>query len=59
MFHGQERPEVQVEREGEWCDGELRAWFQTDDGWEAMVEYNVGRGVAYLERVVSDRVRPA
>jgi hypothetical protein len=59
VFHGHDRPDVEVRRDDGWHSGELRAWYQADDGWDAMVEYNVGPGMTYLERVTSDRVRPA
>jgi hypothetical protein len=59
VFHGQDRPDIQVRRDGDWHSGELRAWYQNHDGWDAMVEYSVGSDTTYLERVASDRIRPA
>ncbi len=59
VFHGFELPDVEVRRDGAWHSGELRSWHQTEAGWTAMVRYNVGRRDTYLERVASDRVRPA
>jgi len=59
VFRGHDRPDVEVRRDGGWHSGELRSWHQTEAGWDAMGEYNVGPGMTYLERVVSKRVRPA
>ncbi len=58
-FHGFDCPDVEVLRDGAWHHGELRSWQQTEAGWDAMVQYNVGPGMTYLERVASERVRPA
>lgn len=59
VFQGFDCPDVEVRRDGAWHSGELRAWYQAEAGWTAMVQYNVGPGMTYLERVASDRVRPA
>ncbi len=59
VFQGNDQPGVQVLREGDWHGGELRGWYQRDTGWDAMVQYRVGPGTTYVERVPADRVRPA
>ena len=59
VFHGFDCPDVEVLRDNAWHPGELRSWHQTEAGWDAMVQYNVGPGMTYLERVASGRVRPA
>lgn len=59
VFHGLEMRDIEVERDGGGHRGELRSWHQGDDGWDAMVQYNVGPGMTYLERVAPERVRPA
>lgn len=59
IFQGLDCPNVEVRRDGSWHSGELRSWHQADAGWDAMVQYVVEPGVTYLERVTSDRVRPA
>ena len=59
IFQGLDCPNVEVRRDGSWHSGELRSWHQADAGWDALVQYVVEPGVTYLERVTSDRVRPA
>jgi hypothetical protein len=59
VFQGDNRPGIQVLREGDWHGGELRSWHQRDTGWVAEVQYRVGHETTYVERVTSDRVRPA
>jgi hypothetical protein len=33
-----ERPDVEVDIDGDWCPGELRMWTQDDDAWYAQVQ---------------------
>lgn len=37
VFHGFERPDVEVERDGGWPSGELRAWYRVEAGWDAVM----------------------
>lgn len=60
VYLGFDRKAVEVLVDGTWHPGELRSWDQAEDGsWSGMVEFNVGPGMTYLERVASERVRPA
>ena len=59
VFQGFDCPDVEVQRDGEWHSGELRSWHQTETGWDAMVQYNVGPGMIGSDPLEVSRVRPA
>jgi hypothetical protein len=50
---------VLVRRDGQWYDGELRAWRKSANGWLANVRYSVAPGMRYLEWVDAEGVRQA
>lgn len=60
VFAPADRPAVEVLVDGTWYDGELHAWFPTDDGtWVATCSWHTAPGEQYRGRVDEDHVRPA
>jgi len=55
-----DRPDVEVLVDGQWCPGELRAWFpdEVTGSWRANVSWRREYGRTFIETVVADRVRP-
>lgn len=56
-YRPDERPDVEVLRDGVWCPGELRAWQQREDGWWANVQWRPAPGMTYIDTVSASDVR--
>lgn len=53
-----DRPDVLVEIDGEWCQGELRQWSQDPDGgWWANVSWRREPGSTFLDTFPAERVK--
>lgn len=52
-----ERPAIEVEINGQWYAGELRAWLRRGDEWWANVAWSAGVADTRLETVAAERVR--
>lgn len=59
VYRPDQRPDVEVLRDGVWYPGELRAWQSRADGWWANVQYRTAPGMTYLDTVPADQVRLA
>lgn len=58
VYSPSDRPDIQVRRDGVWCQGELRMWQQREDGaWWANVSWRPGPNATYLDTVPADDVR--
>ena len=59
VFSGVRCPDVEVMRDATWPSGELRAWYQAEAGLGRDGAVQRRARMPYLERVASERVRPA
>jgi hypothetical protein len=51
VYRPADRPDVEIEIDGTWYPGELRAWFPRDDGtWEGNVMYSLGPAQNHLDQ---------
>jgi hypothetical protein len=57
VFHGFDRPLVQVEVDGTWYPGELRMWEQRDGVWWGQVTYSLAAGQTHLDAFPESRIR--
>ena len=59
MYRPDERPDVEVRRDGVWHQGELRDWQQREDGWWANVQWRPKAGMTFIDTGSADDVRLA
>lgn len=58
VFRYGQRPEVIVEIEGRWYDGELRMWVRREDGWWADVGWSADAHYRRIGSFPAAKVQP-
>ena len=60
LYYGNHRKAVDVEVDGQWYSGEIRAWDQADDrSWSGVITWRRVAGVLLLDRFPANRIRKA
>ena len=57
-YRPDERPDVEVLVDGQWCKGELRQWSNDDSNWSAQVQWRRTAGETFIDTFPADRIRP-
>lgn len=58
-YRADERPDVEILVDGQWCKGELRQWsVDGSDNWSAQVTWRRQLGQTYIDTIPENRIRP-
>ena len=57
-YRPDERPDVEILVDGQWCKGELRQWsVDAEQRWSAQVTWRREVGHTYIDTFPADRIR--
>ncbi len=56
-YRPDERPDVEILIDGQWCRGELRQWSVADELWSAQVNWRRDVGETFIDTFPADRIR--
>lgn len=58
-YRPDERPDVEILIDGNWCKGELRQWtVDRERNWAARANWRREVGRTYIDTFPADRIRP-
>lgn len=58
-YRPDERPDVEIPIDGQWCKGELRQWsVDGADNWSAQVNWRREVGHTYIDTFPANKIRP-